>query len=74
MPLGKISSNQIKKAFNVLTELTSLIDKMANSTSESLILDACNRFYTLIPHDFGLKKPTILNKKELIKVSCSFII
>lgn len=65
MPLGKISSNQIKKAFNCLTELTNLIDTNPN---ESLLLDACNRFYTLIPHDFGLKKPTMLNKKELIKV------
>ena len=65
MPLGKISSNQIKKAFNCLTELTNLIDTNPN---ESLLLDACNRFYTLIPHDFGLKKPTMLDKKELIKV------
>ena len=32
------------------------------------ILDACNRFYTLIPHDFGRDRPTILNTKTLIKV------
>ena len=35
--------------------------------SETKILDASNRFYTLIPHDFGLKAPTLLNKPELIK-------
>ena len=43
-----------------------LIDSNPN---QGLILDACNRFYTLIPHDFGLKKPTILSEKKLIKVT-----
>jgi len=30
------------------------------------ILDASNRFYTLIPHDFGMKKPPMLDTKEII--------
>lgn len=64
MPLGKISTNQIKSAFNILTELTNLIEQ---KNTQTLILDASNRFYTLIPHDFGMKKPTILNSSELIK-------
>ena len=33
------------------------------------ILDASNRFYTLIPHDFGLKSPPKLDNEDLIKVS-----
>lgn len=32
------------------------------------ILDASNRFYTLIPHDFGMQKPKMLNTIEIIKV------
>ena len=32
------------------------------------ILDASNRFYTLIPHDFGLRSPPLLDKTEMIKV------
>ena len=32
-----------------------------------MIVDASNRFYTLIPHDFGMKKPTILDDQRLIK-------
>jgi len=47
MPLGKISSKQIKMAFNILNELNNHIDKKDN---ESLIVDASNQFYTLIPH------------------------
>lgn len=30
-------------------------------------VDGSNQFYTLIPHDFGLKKPPILNDPKLIK-------
>ncbi len=41
-----------------------MIDKKG---SESLILDASNRFYTLIPHDFGLKRPTLLSNSNIIK-------
>lgn len=64
MPLGKISSNQVKLAFNILNELT----KLAETTkSHTMIVDASNRFYTLIPHDFGMKKPTILDDQRLIK-------
>ena len=38
------------------------------------ILDACNKFYTLIPHDFGMDKPTMLNTKTLIKVYLHLIL
>lgn len=64
MPLGKLSKRQIQQAYSVLTELSELVK---NGGSESKFLDASNRFYTLIPHDFGMRKPTILNDEELIK-------
>ena len=32
-----------------------------------MILDASNRFYTLVPHDFGMKKPTLLDNLDKIK-------
>jgi hypothetical protein len=32
-----------------------------------MLFDACNRFYTLIPHDFGLKTPPLLNDSKIIK-------
>jgi len=65
MPLGKISSNQIKQAYSILTELTGLIDDKQNNQTQ--ILDASNRFYTLIPHDFGMRRPHRLDVSELIK-------
>ncbi|CAD5118902.1 DgyrCDS7576 [Dimorphilus gyrociliatus] len=64
MPLGKLSKKQIEDAYKVLNELQHLIDTGGSPTQ---YLDASNRFYTLIPHDFGLRKPTVLNTVDIIK-------
>ena len=32
----------------------------------TLILDATNRFFTIIPHDFGLNNPPLLDNKDVI--------
>lgn len=36
--------------------------------TETQFLDCTNRFYTLVPHDFGLKKPPLLKSADVIKV------
>lgn len=58
MPLGKLSQEQIRKAYGVLKELASLIK---TGSSRSQYIDASNRFYTLIPHNFGLSQPPIVD-------------
>lgn len=67
MPLGKLSKNQIQKAYAVLSELQELIEK---GTSETKLIEATNRFYTLIPHSFGVDEVQILRDKDIIKVCC----
>lgn len=64
MPLGKLSKNQIKLAYSVLTEVQQILLTGSNAMK---ILDSSNRFYTLIPHDFGMKQPPLLDNEELIK-------
>ncbi|KAH7933704.1 hypothetical protein HPB49_015960 [Dermacentor silvarum] len=64
MPLGKLSKRQIQKAYSVLTELAELIK---SGGSDNQFTDASNRFYTLIPHDFGMSKPTLLKDDKLIE-------
>lgn len=50
MPLGKLSKSNIQKGFEVLTELQNLLKEAAdNPLKESLIVDASNRFFTVIP-------------------------
>ena len=69
MPLGKLSKKQIENAYKVLTEALTEIQGDKNPTK---LLDASNRFYTLIPHDFGLQSPPLLDDEEFIKV-CAWV-
>lgn len=64
MPLGKLSKKQIQEAFKVLSELQEMVEKGA---TEPKIIEATNRFYTLIPHSFGVDQVPILRDKEIIK-------
>lgn len=41
---------------------------VSDALPDSHILDLSNRFYTLIPHDFGMKKPPLLNNLDYIQV------
>lgn len=65
MPLGKLSKRQIQSAYALLSEVQQAV---SDSSSESHILDLSNRFYTLIPHDFGMKKPPLLRNLDYIQV------
>lgn len=68
MPLGKLSKKQIQEAFRVLTKLQDTIQS-ANGVDEAMIIGCTNQFFTLIPHDFGIDNPPLLNDLETIKVS-----
>lgn len=63
MPLGKLSSKQIRTAMTVLRELSELVQK--NGTSGQFV-EASNRFYTLIPHDHGVRRAPIIDTNEII--------
>ncbi|XP_044004098.1 poly [ADP-ribose] polymerase-like [Aphidius gifuensis] len=69
MPLGKLSKKQLQQAYSVLTELQNLIIKnKASPGSERMnLIDASNRFYTLVPHSFGIADPPILDDEDIIK-------
>ncbi|XP_053963564.1 poly [ADP-ribose] polymerase [Anastrepha ludens] len=80
MPLGKLSQKQIKAAYSVLTEIYELIQQNGGKAN---FIDATNRFYTLIPHSFGVQSPPILDSIEqvekhrqvldsLLEIECAF--
>ncbi|GAB0091469.1 Poly [Sergentomyia squamirostris] len=64
MPLGKLSEKQIRSAYQVLTDLSKLIE---GGGSNSRFIDASNKFFTLIPHNFGIRKPPVLDTPEEIQ-------
>lgn len=71
MPLGKLSKRQIEKAYAVLTELQEILKK--SNMDRTMLIDASNRFYTLIPHNFGVSGPKILETPEEIKTKCDML-
>lgn len=70
MPLGKLSKRQIQSAYSILNEVQQAV---SDGGSESQILDLSNRFYTLIPHDFGMKKPPLLSNLEYIQAKVQML-
>ena len=49
--LGKLTASQIKSGYAALKKIESLVQ--AKKTSGDKIMQACDEFYTRIPHDFG---------------------
>jgi len=62
MPLGKLSKKQLEKGYDVLEEIKLELKKA--SPSHAALAEFSNRFYTVIPHDFGFKKPPIISDQE----------
>lgn len=69
MPLGKISRKQLLEAYSVLSDSFNLQEKEKDERKlNRMIADVTNRFYTLIPHNFGTQMPPLLDNDELLKV------
>nr|XP_012325346.1 poly [ADP-ribose] polymerase 2 [Aotus nancymaae] len=62
-PLGKLTVAQIKAGYQSLKKIEDCI--WAGQHGRALV-EACNEFYTRIPHDFGLRTPPLIRtQKEL---------
>jgi poly [ADP-ribose] polymerase len=72
MPLGKLSKKQINKGYEILKEVEDILSKPSSNTNAKLI-DCSNRFYTLIPHDFGFKLPAIINNKKVLEAKLEML-
>ncbi|XP_076289314.1 poly [ADP-ribose] polymerase-like [Lasioglossum baleicum] len=71
MPLGKITKTQIQKAYYVLTDLQGLLKR--KNVERIALIDASNKFYSLIPHNFGVSRPKILDTAEAIHAKCEML-
>ncbi|XP_014212183.1 poly [ADP-ribose] polymerase [Copidosoma floridanum] len=71
MPLGKISKNQIQQAYTVLTDLLNLVK--SGSTERAKFIEGSNKFYTFIPHNFGVNEPTIIETEKEIQTKSEML-
>ncbi|XP_026876693.2 poly [ADP-ribose] polymerase 2 [Electrophorus electricus] len=63
-PLGKLTAEQIRAGYASLKRIEECV-KRKGSNKE--LLDACNQFYTRIPHDFGLRTPPVIRTEQELK-------
>lgn len=50
LPAGKLTSEQIRAGYTALKKIEECLKKKGSNRE---LLEACNQFYTRIPHDFG---------------------
>uniref|UniRef100_A0A6Q2X1Y3 Poly [ADP-ribose] polymerase n=1 Tax=Esox lucius TaxID=8010 RepID=A0A6Q2X1Y3_ESOLU len=63
-PLGKLTTEQIGAGYSALKKIEECVKRKGSSRE---LLEACNLFYTRIPHDFGLRTPPIIRSEEELK-------
>ncbi|XP_030631529.1 poly [ADP-ribose] polymerase 2 isoform X1 [Chanos chanos] len=63
-PLGKLTVEQIRAGYASLKKIEECLN---TKRSNKELLEACNQFYTRIPHDFGLRTPPIIRTEEELK-------
>ncbi|KAL4460526.1 hypothetical protein ABPG74_000277 [Tetrahymena malaccensis] len=73
MPLGKLSKDNINKAYGILKDLYDEVEKQNQNKVKITML--CNDFYSFIPHDFGFKKmqDQILDNSQKVKEKLEMI-
>ncbi|XP_074508142.1 poly [ADP-ribose] polymerase 2 [Sebastes fasciatus] len=69
-PLGKLTSEQIRAGYMALKKIEECLKKKGSNRE---LLEACNQFYTRIPHDFGLKSPPIIRTEDELKEKISLL-
>jgi len=72
MPLGKLSQSQLTAAFKVLADAQNLLEEDNKSIGPRL-LDCSNKFYSLIPHDFGMDRVPLLDSLDAIRTKIEMI-
>ena len=65
LPLGQLSKHNLLKAYRVLQDIETNLLKPLSSQNDFVSLS--NDFYTLIPYDFGRKRPPIINTEMLLR-------
>lgn len=73
MPLGKLSSSNLKMGFNLLKMISKELEN--ENPSKEKIESFCSKFYTFIPHDIGFKKlkEFSINNKDSVEKKLEFL-
>jgi poly [ADP-ribose] polymerase len=64
LPLGKLTKQHFAKGYAVLKRIS---DRLDDSSSKESLTELSNEFYTLIPHEFGMRRPEKIASRKLLK-------
>ncbi|GAB1211933.1 hypothetical protein ATERTT37_001057 [Aspergillus terreus] len=73
LPLGKLSKRTLRSGFQLLKDLSELMNNptLATTKYDTSIAEATaylsDQYFTTIPHDFGRNRPPVLNSEQAIK-------
>jgi poly [ADP-ribose] polymerase len=73
MPLGKISKAQITKGFTILQEIDQALKQGGAAASGSKLAALSSRFYTAIPHAFGMRIPPVIGSAAAVQVKLDML-
>ncbi|XP_052061319.1 poly [ADP-ribose] polymerase 2-like [Mytilus californianus] len=69
-PLGKLTTDQVKAGYASLKKIETCINK---GDFGQHLTQACNEFYTRIPHTFGMSQPPLIRSKEEVKAKIQLL-
>lgn len=64
MPLGRLSKKQLHDAYQTLTDLNNLVVRGASNHE---FIGLSNKFFTLVPHNFGMNQAPVIDTLEMIQ-------
>ena len=69
MPLGQLSKRTLLQGYDLLNDLTGLINDFdsVSSVRDQNIRDRSDQYFSLIPHAFGRRQPPVLDVQEAIQ-------
>jgi len=65
MPLGKLSKRQLTEAYKMLTELQDIIVQPESTAKQARLMQSTNKFFTIVPHNFGMQKPPLIDNEDV---------
>ena len=79
LPLGKLSQGTLEKGYLALKELGDVLldpkaaTKKYNQPPTAIYHDLSSRYYTVIPHDFGRKRPTVISNEAQLRAEMDLV-
>jgi len=79
LPLGKLSKTTIKKGYLALKDLGEVIQNpdaakaKYRGTLKDIFSDLSSKYHTIIPHDFGRKRPAPINTEDQLKAEVDLV-